>query len=138
MTPWNNDHQPHPPQPEGSCPSTSVRQGAKVRCRTSPGGHPLGMEGRLPLGEEARRQALRRLASAGGHLNHVRRLLDQPGVSCHDVLFQLRAVVGALRGAGDVLVLAHAQECLRVHPDPAAQIMTTLKHRRHTHRRRLS
>lgn len=61
------------------------------------------------LSEDARKAARRRLAIARGHLESIQRMLDDPQVYCFDVLKQLKAVQGALSGAGDVVLRGHLE-----------------------------
>lgn len=59
--------------------------------------------------EASRKGAARRLAIARGHLESIVRMLDDPRVYCVDVLRQLKAVQGALEGAGDVVLRGHLE-----------------------------
>jgi CsoR family transcriptional regulator, copper-sensing transcriptional repressor len=63
----------------------------------------------LCMPEEARKKASRRLAIAKGHLEHIQSLLQDPHVYCVDVLLQLKAVQGALEGAGEVVLRGHLE-----------------------------
>jgi CsoR family transcriptional regulator, copper-sensing transcriptional repressor len=63
----------------------------------------------LCMPEDARKKALRRLAIAKGHLEHIQGLLQDPHVYCVDVLLQLKAVQGALEGAGEVVLRGHLE-----------------------------
>lgn len=63
----------------------------------------------LCMPEEARKKAARRLAIARGHLESVRRSLEDPDVYCVDVLRQLKAVQGALEGAASVVLRGHLE-----------------------------
>ncbi|AFZ68711.1 hypothetical protein Deipe_3269 [Deinococcus peraridilitoris DSM 19664] len=63
----------------------------------------------LCMPEEARRKAARRLAIARGHLESVRKSLEDPDVYCVDVLKQLKAVQGALQGAAGVVLRGHLE-----------------------------
>jgi CsoR family transcriptional regulator, copper-sensing transcriptional repressor len=65
---------------------------------------------------ESRKRASRRLAIAKGHLESIQRMLENPDVYCIDVLRQLKAVQGALSGAGEVILRGH----LEVHVATAA------------------
>ena len=65
---------------------------------------------------ESRKRAVRRLAIAKGHLESIQRMLEDPEVYCIDVLRQLKAVQGALAGAGEVILRGH----LEVHVATAA------------------
>jgi CsoR family transcriptional regulator, copper-sensing transcriptional repressor len=68
----------------------------------------------MPL--ESRKRASRRLAIAKGHLESIQRMLEDPHVYCIDVLRQIKAVQGALSGAGEVILRGH----LEVHVATAA------------------
>ena len=61
----------------------------------------------MPL--ESRKRAIRRLAIAKGHLESIQRMLENPDVYCIDVLRQLKAVQGALAGAGEVILRGHLE-----------------------------
>jgi CsoR family transcriptional regulator, copper-sensing transcriptional repressor len=61
----------------------------------------------MPL--ESRKRAIRRLAIAKGHLESIQRMLENPHVYCVDVLRQIKAVQGALEGAGDVVLRGHLE-----------------------------
>jgi CsoR family transcriptional regulator, copper-sensing transcriptional repressor len=63
----------------------------------------------LCMPEESRKRATRRLAIAKGHLESIVRMLDDPHVYCMDVLRQIKAVQGALSGAGDVVLRGHLE-----------------------------
>lgn len=63
----------------------------------------------LCMPEASRKGAARRLAIARGHLESIVRMLDDPQVYCVDVLRQLKAVQGALEGAGDVVLRGHLE-----------------------------
>ncbi|GHF63354.1 DNA-binding FrmR family transcriptional regulator [Deinococcus metalli] len=66
-------------------------------------------EHHLCMPEDARKRASRRLAIARGHLESVRKSLDDPDVYCIDVLRQLKAVQGALEGAAGVVMRGHLE-----------------------------
>ncbi|ADY27182.1 protein of unknown function DUF156 (plasmid) [Deinococcus proteolyticus MRP] len=51
--------------------------------------------------------ARRRLSVAQGHLQSIVKMLDDPEVYCMDVLRQIKAVQGALDGAGSVVLRGH-------------------------------
>ena len=70
----------------------------------------------LCMPAESRKRAVRRLAIAKGHLESIQRMLEDPEVYCIDVLRQLKAVQGALSGAGEVILRGH----LEVHVATAA------------------
>ncbi|GAA5513025.1 hypothetical protein Dcar01_01750 [Deinococcus carri] len=63
----------------------------------------------LCMPEESRKRAARRLAIARGHLESIRRSLEDPDVYCVDVLRQLKAVQGALDGAASVVLRGHLE-----------------------------
>jgi DNA-binding FrmR family transcriptional regulator len=63
----------------------------------------------LCMPEEARKRAKRRLAIARGHVESIARMLDDPQVYCVDVLRQIKAVQGALAGAGEVVLRGHLE-----------------------------
>ncbi|MFN3267318.1 MAG: metal-sensitive transcriptional regulator [Deinococcales bacterium] len=69
----------------------------------------------MPL--ESRKRAIRRLAIAKGHLESIQRMLEDPHVYCVDVLRQIKAVQGALAGAGEVVLRGH----LEAHVSTAAE-----------------
>ncbi|WP_034387557.1 metal-sensitive transcriptional regulator [Deinococcus sp. YIM 77859] len=59
--------------------------------------------------EDSRKRAARRLAIARGHLESIRRSLEDPNVYCMDVLRQIKAVQGALDGAASVVLRGHLE-----------------------------
>lgn len=63
----------------------------------------------LCMPEDSRQRAARRLAIARGHLESIRRSLEDPDVYCVDVLRQIKAVQGALSGAGEVVLRGHLE-----------------------------
>lgn len=63
----------------------------------------------LCMPKEAKAQAIRRLNIAKGHLEGILRMLDQPDIYCVDVLRQIKAVQGALDGAGAVVLRGHLE-----------------------------
>ncbi len=63
----------------------------------------------LCMPSESRKRAIRRLAIAKGHLESIQRMLENPHVYCVDVLRQIKAVQGALEGAGDVVLRGHLE-----------------------------
>ena len=78
--------------------------------------HDAGGESRTPVVPQhlcmpagSRKQAARRLAIARGHLESIQRMLEDPHVYCVDVLRQLKAVQGALDGAGDIVLRGHLE-----------------------------
>ncbi|MEW6422552.1 MAG: metal-sensitive transcriptional regulator [Deinococcota bacterium] len=72
-----------------------------------------GKQGRtghhLCMPEDSRKRAARRLAIARGHLESIRRSLEDPHVYCVDVLRQIKAVQGALDGAANVVLRGHLE-----------------------------
>jgi len=64
-------------------------------------------EKHLCMPAETRETATRRLAIAKGHLEGVLRMLGSEDVYCVDVMRQLKAVVGALDKARDVVLEGH-------------------------------
>lgn len=71
----------------------------------------------LCMPAEARKRARRRLSIARGHLESIVKMLDDEDVYCVDVLRQIKAVQGALSGAGEVVLRGH----LEAHMATAAQ-----------------
>lgn len=63
----------------------------------------------LCMPEDSRKQAIRRLAIAKGHLESIQRMLENPHIYCVDVLRQIKAVQGALDGAGEVVLRGHLE-----------------------------
>ncbi|GMA14687.1 metal-sensitive transcriptional regulator [Deinococcus metallilatus] len=63
----------------------------------------------LCMPEDSRKRAARRLAIARGHLESIRRSLEDPNVYCVDVLRQIKAVQGALDGAASVVLRGHLE-----------------------------
>lgn len=57
------------------------------------------------------KQVLHRLSRASGHLDAVRKMVEE-GQNCSDVLIQLSAVISALNRAGKVLLLDHLKHCV--------------------------
>ena len=70
---------------------------------------PEGRPHHLCMPQESRDKAARRLAIARGHLESVQRQLEDPHAYCVDVLRQLKAVQGALEGAGAVILRGHLE-----------------------------
>ncbi len=89
----------------------------------------------LCMPSDARESAAKRLAVAKGHLEGVLRMLGEGDVYCVDVMRQLKAVMGALDKARDVVLEGH----LRNHVATAqtrgdgqeivAELMGVLKYR---------
>lgn len=92
--------------------------------------------GHLHLDDRVREDARRRLLSVRGHLEGVLKMLEREDVYCVDVLKQLRAVEGAVKKVGDLVLRSH----LRHHVATAAErgdsdalvdeLMEYLKYRR--------
>lgn len=64
---------------------------------------------KLCMPAESRAAAARRLKVARGHIEAIIRMLDDEAVYCVDVLRQIKAVQGALGGAGDVVLRGHLE-----------------------------
>lgn len=54
---------------------------------------------------------LDRLSRAGGHLNAVKRMIED-GRDCSEVLIQLSAVIAALNSTGKVILKDHMDTCI--------------------------
>lgn len=54
---------------------------------------------------------LDRLSRAGGHLNAVKRMIED-GRDCSEVLIQLSAVIAALNNTGKVILKDHMDNCI--------------------------
>ena len=54
---------------------------------------------------------LARLSKASGHLNSVRRMVEE-GKDCSEVLIQLSAVIAALNNTGKVILKDHLEHCI--------------------------
>ncbi|AZI44640.1 hypothetical protein EHF33_17230 (plasmid) [Deinococcus psychrotolerans] len=65
--------------------------------------------GKLCMPPDSRKRASHRLKIARGHLDAIVRMLDDPEVYCVDVLRQIKAVQGALAGAGEVVLRGHLE-----------------------------
>ena len=63
----------------------------------------------LCMPEDSRKRAARRLKIARGHLDSIVSMLENPEVYCVDVLRQIKAVQGALSGAGEVVLRGHLE-----------------------------
>ena len=59
--------------------------------------------------EDARKRARHRLSIARGHIESIVKMLEKDDVYCVDVLRQIKAVQGALSGAGDVVLRGHLE-----------------------------
>ena len=60
---------------------------------------------------ENQRAVVNRLARAIGHLNKVKRMVEE-GYDCADVLVQLAAVRSALDNTGKVILTDHIRHCM--------------------------
>lgn len=87
-----------PQKTSAQCPAPSPQEKEH-----SHAGHHLCMP------EDSRKRAARRLAIARGHLESVRKSLEDPDVYCVDVLKQLKAVQGAIEGAAAVVLRGHLE-----------------------------
>ncbi|GAA5438129.1 metal-sensitive transcriptional regulator [Deinococcus aquaticus] len=58
---------------------------------------------------DARKRAIRRLKIARGHLESIVTMLEKDDPYCMDVLRQLKAVQGAISGAGEVILRGHLE-----------------------------
>ncbi len=65
--------------------------------------------GHLCMPEDARKRAARRLKIARGHLDSIVAMLEKDDAYCVDVLRQIKAVQGALSGAGEVVLRGHLE-----------------------------
>lgn len=63
----------------------------------------------LCMPEDARKRARHRLNIARGHIESIVKMLEKDDVYCVDVLRQIKAVQGALSGAGDVVLRGHLE-----------------------------
>ena len=61
--------------------------------------------------EEHRREVSNRLARAIGHLQKVKRMVDDDE-DCSDVLVQLAAVKSAINNTGKVILKDHMEHCI--------------------------
>lgn len=64
----------------------------------------------LHLDDDTRKDAVRRLKGARGHLEGVLRMLEDPGVYCVDVMKQLSAVQGAISKVNDKVLRSHIRD----------------------------
>lgn len=62
-------------------------------------------------GHENQKAVLNRLARASGHLEKVRRMVEE-GYGCSEVLIQLAAVRSALDNTGKVILKDHMRHCM--------------------------
>ena len=58
-----------------------------------------------------RKEVLDRLARAGGHLNGIRKMVEE-GRDCSEILVQLAAVRAALERTGKIIRREHVGHCL--------------------------
>ena len=65
----------------------------------------------LPHVHENQKAVVNRLARAIGHLNKVKRMVEE-GHDCADVLIQLAAVRSALDNTGKVILNDHIRHCM--------------------------
>ena len=77
----------------------------------SPGHHAMGQTGSHPHIHENQKAVVNRLARAIGHLNKVKRMVEE-GCDCSDVLVQLAAVRSALDNTGKVILNDHIRHCM--------------------------
>lgn len=61
---------------------------------------------------EQKKDTLRRLKTAGGHLKAVERMIDEDQY-CADVLLQLQAVIASLEKASSLILENHLETCMR-------------------------
>ncbi len=60
---------------------------------------------------EYTKEVLNRLSRAGGHLESVKRMLED-GKDCSEVLVQLSAVIAALNNTGKIILRDHIEHCI--------------------------
>ncbi len=65
----------------------------------------------VPHVHENQRAVINRLARAIGHLNKVKRMVEE-GCDCADVLVQLAAVRSAIDNTGKVILNDHIRHCM--------------------------
>ena len=65
----------------------------------------------IPHVHENQKAVVNRLARAIGHLNKVKRMVEE-GYDCADVLVQLAAVRSALDNTGKVILNDHIRHCM--------------------------
>ena len=73
--------------------------------------HELGIAHSHGHVHENQRAVVNRLARAIGHLNKVKRMVEE-GYDCADVLIQLAAVRPALDNTGKVILKDHMRHCI--------------------------
>ena len=64
----------------------------------------------LCLDSTARAEAIRRLRSIRGHIEGVLRMLEDDSVYCADVLKQIKAVDGAMKKVGNIVMRSHLHD----------------------------
>ncbi|MEX2535872.1 MAG: metal-sensitive transcriptional regulator [Trueperaceae bacterium] len=64
----------------------------------------------LHLDDETRKDSVRRLKGARGHLEGVLRMLEDPDVYCVDVMKQLSAVQGAISKVNEKVLRSHIRD----------------------------
>ena len=62
-------------------------------------------------GHDCQKEVLDRLARAGGHLNGIRKMVEE-GRDCSEVLVQIAAVRAALGGVSKVILREHVGHCI--------------------------
>jgi DNA-binding FrmR family transcriptional regulator len=67
-------------------------------------------DGRLCLDASARAEAIRRLRSIRGHVEGILRMLEDDSVYCVDVLRQIKAVDGAMKKVGNIVLRSHLHD----------------------------
>lgn len=73
-------------------------------------GHTYGQPGHVHSREE-KKAVMNRLSKAIGHLEAVKRMVDQDA-DCSDVLIQLAAVRSAINNTGKVVLKNHLNHCI--------------------------
>lgn len=64
----------------------------------------------LCLDGGARAEAIRRLRSIRGHVEGILRMLEDESVYCADVLKQVKAVDGAMKKVGNIVLRSHLHD----------------------------
>ena len=64
----------------------------------------------LHLDNETRKESVRRLKGARGHLDGVLRMLEDPNIYCVDVMKQLSAVQGAISKVNERVLRSHIRD----------------------------
>ncbi len=89
----------------------------------------------LRLEPMVREDARRRLLSLRGHVDGIARMLEQEQVYCVDVLKQIKAVEGALKKVGELVLRSHLQNHVATAHERGdseqivAELMEVLKYR---------